>query len=162
MGTVPVYRGDRIWDMALIDDADVDRTTPHTWRLSNGYAVTYIAGHRTTLHSHILGKRDGMVIDHINGNKMDCTRQNLRHVTQQVNAKNRVESRQRVDDLVAWLTAPDLLKSIMSHDVTPGGRWVPHRTHIVAHMAAWMAWKGAPHRTGGLRMARHSVLNVSL
>lgn len=41
------------------------------------------------MHQRILGRaKDGMVIDHINGNKLDNRKCNIRFVTQQQNAFN--------------------------------------------------------------------------
>lgn len=58
---------------------------------ANGYV--YFSTHRTgpvTLHSYVMGgARPGLHIDHVNGNKLDNRRANLRFVTPQGNQVNR-------------------------------------------------------------------------
>ena len=46
-------------------------------------------GRKITLHAFVLGRKEGFVIDHMDGNKHNCTRGNLRHVSPAVNATNR-------------------------------------------------------------------------
>lgn len=53
-----------------------------------GYAVACINGKKTYLHQLIIGKREGMVIDHINGDKLDNRNSNLRHISQRENTLN--------------------------------------------------------------------------
>lgn len=54
-----------------------------------GYAVACIDGKKQYLHHLILGKKNGFVIDHINGNKLDNRVSNLRHISQRQNTLNR-------------------------------------------------------------------------
>jgi hypothetical protein len=76
----------------LIDDADLPKLDGHKPYLgANGYA--YISSHATgplTVHSQIIGPiPPGHHIDHINGNKLDNRRENLRVVSASVNQANR-------------------------------------------------------------------------
>jgi hypothetical protein len=80
-------------DSVLIDDDDRALFGHHSWSLSgNGY----IQRHHTTeqgkhtklrLHREIMGLPDG-IVDHINGNKLDNRRCNLRVTDLQGNAQN--------------------------------------------------------------------------
>jgi len=46
------------------------------------------------LHHQVIGKPDmGLVVDHINGNKLDNRRENLRFVTQSINSANKIKKR---------------------------------------------------------------------
>ena len=78
----------------LIDDQDLSRIAGYRWRLSaNGYVVASakVAGvwRLIYLHRLLLGTKPGYQGDHINHNKLDNRRQNLRLVTPQQNLRNR-------------------------------------------------------------------------
>ena len=77
---------------ALVDDADFDWLMERKWNLSgNGYAVTWVPGKKTQvlMHREIVKPPNGVEIDHINGNKIDNRRENLRLSTRQGNGCNR-------------------------------------------------------------------------
>jgi hypothetical protein len=72
----------------LVDkkDAWVEK---HNWSLSSiGYAQTNLNGSMVLLHTFLLGKKAGKEIDHININRLDNRRKNLRHVTHNENMYN--------------------------------------------------------------------------
>lgn len=79
----------------LIDKDDFEKVSRYTWYLNqNGYAYS---GSSIKAHHVVKGKPpEGMVTDHINRNRLDNRRNNLRHVTQQENNLNR-NSRDRVN-----------------------------------------------------------------
>lgn len=74
----------------------VDREMAHLdgkfWcRSSHGYAVTGAGKNRQYMHHAVLGKPPtGLVTDHINRDRLDNRRANLRFVTQKVNINNSV------------------------------------------------------------------------
>jgi hypothetical protein len=73
----------------LVDAADVADVSGHTWSFSSGYAKAGIGRRPRALHLLLLrGDRDHEV-DHINGNKLDNRRSNLRLATKQQNGVNR-------------------------------------------------------------------------
>lgn len=73
--------------LALVDEDDLVKVAEKKWRLStNGYAET---GKNTTMHRLLMDPPPGKVVDHINGNRLDNRKENLRVVTQQVNTFNR-------------------------------------------------------------------------
>lgn len=80
---------------ALIDEEDYELVNGFgKWYLSDtGYAVkkTRINGKNITIRMHRLvnDTPDGMVTDHINGNKLDNRKSNLRTVTQAINSHNK-------------------------------------------------------------------------
>lgn len=74
--------------VCLIDEADLEFLEQFSWHIDdNGYAkaTVYVEERKsyTTLRMHqlLLGRQDGMVIDHINRNPLDNRKKNLRHVT---------------------------------------------------------------------------------
>lgn len=76
----------------LIDAEDFERVTRTVWHYKGGYAHAgsskYLASHHKRLHAYILRSQPGELIDHINGDRLDNRKQNLRIVTQAQNNKN--------------------------------------------------------------------------
>jgi len=73
---------------ALICKDDYNKVKDYKWFLSSGgYVVTGTMG-CLKLHQLILGKKSGHVIDHINRNKLDNRKINLRHCTHRQNVRN--------------------------------------------------------------------------
>jgi hypothetical protein len=78
--------------VALVDDEDVALLPPSTWYLHNqGYAACAKRfGHQSTLlHRIVMQAKRGDEVDHINRNKLDCRKSNLRIVTRSQNNQNR-------------------------------------------------------------------------
>lgn len=85
---IPLTRG----KFALVDNEDAPAVSERTWCCSDsryGYAVSRKDGKNTYLHEFLLGKKEGMVIDHRNRNRWDNRRENLRWVTSRGNGANR-------------------------------------------------------------------------
>lgn len=77
----------------IFDTADIDLVRQHKWTVaSNGYVetTTYDRGvtGRLRLHRLLLDIPKGMFVDHINGNRWDNRRSNLRPATPEDNAHN--------------------------------------------------------------------------
>jgi hypothetical protein len=85
--------------LCLIDTADFAEVSKHTWTVSPlGYASRFYTkdgkGITVLMHRHLIGNTaEKMVTDHINGNRMDNRRNNLRVVTQAENMFNRKGSK---------------------------------------------------------------------
>ena len=74
--------------LAKIDKADKDLIIKHYWGInSQGYLHSRINGNLERLHILIMGNNN-LVIDHINGDKLDNRRKNLRFCTQKQNSRN--------------------------------------------------------------------------
>ncbi len=75
---------------ALVDDADLALVSQFKWYYSNeGYALRGIGAHRKEyMHRLILGAKKGQVTDHINGNRCDNRRSNIRLGTYAQNSMN--------------------------------------------------------------------------
>lgn len=82
-------------DVILIDAADVAGLPPGFLFIANGYARIQVkrwpARVIVPVHRWVMGlsKGDGKIVDHINGNRLDNRRVNLRLVTRSINALNR-------------------------------------------------------------------------
>ena len=76
---------------AMIDDCDYNKVNKFRWYVSwNGYAMSNIKGRQTRMHRLILGlSNDKRIIDHVDGNKLNNTRSNLRFSDKSTNGANR-------------------------------------------------------------------------
>jgi hypothetical protein len=90
---IPVYSGRKITGHTIVDDEDAHQSA-HRWRVIDGYAIrtSRADGRARTirLHREILGLThgDSLASDHINRNRLDNRRSNLRVVTRAQNAQN--------------------------------------------------------------------------
>jgi len=91
--TIPL--GDGVY--AYVDAADFEWLNQWTWRVCGGYAVRHVNRHGkhkiVFMHREIMKPPKGKVTDHVNGNKFDNTRANLRNITLQQNQQNRRKQR---------------------------------------------------------------------
>ena len=71
-----------------IDEKDKD-ICKYDWRISSiGYVRATINGKRWFLHRYLLKPKEGMQVDHINGNTLDNRRDNLRICSIKENRRN--------------------------------------------------------------------------
>jgi hypothetical protein len=89
MKKIPLTQG----KFALVDDGDFEFLNEFNWKLvSDGYAARNerIAGKIKTIYIHrIVNKTPkGMQTDHINGDRLDCQKPNLRNCTNSQNQMN--------------------------------------------------------------------------
>lgn len=78
--------------IALVDEEDFKRINYYKWFLDkNGYAVANLNYKQIKMHHLVIGKPpekvDLHVTDHINSNKLDNRKSNLRHVSNRFNTK---------------------------------------------------------------------------
>ncbi len=98
--------------VATIDAADVALVEGHNWCANSGPRTVYalrgalIDGSKTTikLHRQIMDAPDGLEVDHISGDGLDCRRENLRLATRAQNARNARRSRANTSGFkgVSW------------------------------------------------------------
>ena len=69
---------------SIIDEEDIKIVSKHKWHLSNGYAKT-----RKSRKMHQILNPSWKITDHINGDKLDNRRSNLRKATSAENNRNR-------------------------------------------------------------------------
>jgi hypothetical protein len=79
---------------ATVDAADLPLVEMYSWHMDNGYAKTQVRQpdgkqKKLMMHRVIAGTPDGMETDHINGNRVDNRRANLRNATPAQNQYNK-------------------------------------------------------------------------
>lgn len=93
MKTIPLTQG----KVAIVDNEDYERLSKWKWHYSSGYAArgVYLGGgkqyqrsQRIYMHREILNPSVGMEIDHIDRNKLNNQRSNLRVATKSENIQN--------------------------------------------------------------------------
>lgn len=77
----------------LFDSEDLNKVAKYTWRVdpTRGYVRAYNEkGVNMNLHRFVMGatRMKSKVVDHINHNKVDCRKENLRIVSQRHNTHN--------------------------------------------------------------------------
>lgn len=88
-----VDKYNNIKQIAIIDTDDVEKLKQYSFRVHNkGYISTSIKGKTKYLHQIIYGRiREGFEIDHINRNKLDNRKNNLRECRHIDNTHNRIK-----------------------------------------------------------------------
>jgi hypothetical protein len=76
--------------VVLVDDYDYKWLSRIYWFLGPGNYPAASFGWRETIYMHhmLLPLKPGLEVDHINRNKLDCRRDNLRYLTRGENARN--------------------------------------------------------------------------
>lgn len=75
--------------VALVDDEDYDDLIQFEWFEHNkGYVVRYFKASYEFMHTRVLKNQSALLADHINGNKWDNQKHNLRLVTKSDNNQN--------------------------------------------------------------------------
>ncbi len=104
MKTVYIYGG----LVAKVSDEDFDFVSRFTWFLARGYATRCIGYKKLSMHQMLVECQSGMYIDHIDGDRLNNTRENLRIVTPKQNQRN---------------TRPKMGKRYKGIILTPNGCW---------------------------------------
>lgn len=80
--------------VAIVDDEDFECLSKFSWHYSGGYALrrTSVKEHRPSIivrmHRQIVSADHSMEVDHINGNKLDNRKENLRQCSHRQNGMN--------------------------------------------------------------------------
>lgn len=74
--------------VALVDDEDFEMLKIFKWWFDGCYAATMVRGRKYRLHRFLVARVKGLEVDHIDRNKLNNQKSNLRLVTRQQNAAN--------------------------------------------------------------------------
>lgn len=78
---------------AKVSNSDYEMVMRHSWYYRDGYALAKIRGREVRMHRYIMDVRDpDMIVDHIDHDRLNNTRENLRIVTYLQNANNREDN----------------------------------------------------------------------
>lgn len=79
---------------AIVDAEDAERCSKYSWSVHDGYAYGSVNRQTTSMHRFILGYTPGdrpdLHVDHINHNRLDNRRCNLRIATPEENQRNKI------------------------------------------------------------------------
>lgn len=85
MKELPLSKG----RVAFVSDEDFDRVSKYQWCVNgSGYASAYIDGEQVFLHRFLMGAKKGEEVDHIDQNRFNCQRENMRLCTHGQNIAN--------------------------------------------------------------------------
>jgi len=73
---------------AYVDAADYEWLSRWVWHTQGGYAVRWEKRRTIFMHREIARPPKGKIVDHVNGNRLDNTRANLRVCTHPENSRN--------------------------------------------------------------------------
>jgi len=81
--------GEGLHKTAVLDTQVFEKLKDSKWGIDKaGYLTATIGGKRKHLHRYIMSKKTGLIIDHINKNKLDNRVKNLRHANKRGNSFN--------------------------------------------------------------------------
>lgn len=110
----------------LVDEADYEAVAKWRWRLSlGGYAHRgHWDGERSVwmyMHRHIMQTPKGVETDHINRDKQDNRRSNLRFVDRSLNSFNQSPSKANTSGVkgVSWFKPAQLWRAYINHKSEP-------------------------------------------
>jgi hypothetical protein len=105
---IPIFGG----AFAMVDDEDFDRLSRHKWHLNDSsYAVRcdYSNGamKNIRMHHEVVVRQTGLDVDHIDGDRLNNQRANLRQCTRRQNLQNQTKKRGHTSQYkgVYWLKA---------------------------------------------------------
>lgn len=73
---------------AIIDEEDFEKISHCSWSFEGRYAQANIHSKKTYMHRVIMNAKKGQLVDHINGDKLDNRRSNLRFLNKSLNNIN--------------------------------------------------------------------------
>ena len=81
---IPLTKG----KVALVDEEDFEELSKHRWSFDGRYAIRMEDGKKIYLHREALKVGEGKVTDHVNRDRLDNRKSNLREASYQQNSSN--------------------------------------------------------------------------
>ena len=80
----------KLGGVAIVSEEDFERVNAEKWNLTpKGYARGCVKGNHINMHGFVMSAKKGEKVDHVNGNKLDNRKENLRMSNYVKNAQNR-------------------------------------------------------------------------
>jgi len=124
----------KIVGYSKVDQDDYEKFKVGFWHLTRGYASGKFGKEKGLLHRFIMNAQKGdPVIDHINHDKLDNRKLNLRYVTKKQNSQNKSKTKIATSNYigVSKITNSDKWLCSVNHD----GKHITHRFEIEEHAA---------------------------
>ncbi len=84
-------------EIATVDDEDYSKILQYSWHMNpDGYVKCIIRGRSVYIHQMLLGNKDGMEIDHVDHDRLNNSKSNLRFVTRSQNMANSLSHKDSV------------------------------------------------------------------
>ena len=93
MRKIPIRSFHKVVAYAIVDDEDYDYLSGFSWWFRWGYVRTWSNGKGMTMHRMVNKTPPGLLTDHINGNRKDNRKSNLRSVTRWENGMKKMKAR---------------------------------------------------------------------
>ena len=119
MKTISLINSEKV---AIVDNMDFEKVSKHRWLLRlNGYvqSSSLIKGKHPYLHRFILKSPEGIGTDHINCDKLDNRRDNLRFATRSQNQANSLKHRNALTSRfkgVSWVKRDRKWRAQIMHE----------------------------------------------
>lgn len=133
--------------VAIIDNKDFEKISKHSWYFQGGYGSGYAVRMPSVLeekkrnlirmHRVILDAPRGYEVDHINGNKLDNRRKNLRICLKSENHRNRNKQRNNTSGFKGVSRRKDLQKWAVHINVNGVKTSVGHFNDLIAAAKAY-------------------------
>lgn len=88
MAKIPIRNKRRKDLFTIVSDQDAERLMRHIWYDQNGYVARKSEGRNVRMHREIMSPPKDKVVDHINGDRRDNRRENLRVCSVAENQRN--------------------------------------------------------------------------
>lgn len=120
-------------ECALIDKEDYEKVKYMPCSINSGYVNIYNEGVAMRLSRYLMNeKREDIVVDHINGNRVDNRKSNLRAVSRKLNAQNKSKHKDATSIYMGVMKNKNTWRVVLRHE----GKFCYYKTEILEIDAA--------------------------
>lgn len=104
---IPIRNKNGIVAYSKVDEDVHKKVINGAWNLFNGYATGTISNFKGRLHRYILSAKKGELVDHINNDRLDNRRENLRIANHSQNSQNRNKKKDAIHKYIGVSITPN-------------------------------------------------------